>query len=142
MEKGYIRPIMLRAPIVFVKKKDVSLRLCIKYNELNKVTIKKKYTLPRIHYIFDQLKGVGVFSKINLRSEYHQLKIFIGDILKTTFWTCFGHFEFTLMPLVLTKASTTFIGLMNQVFCAYLDKIVIIYISLTKEENEEQLHML
>ena len=89
LEKGFIRPIHSPwgAPVLFVKKKDGPLRMCIDYMELNKVTIKNKYYLPRINDLFDQLKGVVVFSKIDLRSEYHQLKIKESDVLKIAFRT-------------------------------------------------------
>ena len=114
---------------MFVKKKDVFLRLCIDYWQLNKVTIKNKYLLPRIDNLFDQLQGVSVFSKIDLRSGYHQLKIKESNIPKTTFRTQYGHYEFLVIPFGLTKAHAVFMDLRNKVFQPYLDnKYVIVFI--------------
>ncbi|GKV43021.1 hypothetical protein SLEP1_g50363 [Rubroshorea leprosula] len=109
-------------------KKDGSMRLCIDYRELNKVTIKNRYPLPRIDDLFDQLKGAQVFSKIDLRFGYHQLKIKSDDVPKTTFRTRYGHYEFIVMPFGLTNAPTRFMDLMNRVFSKYLDKFVIVFI--------------
>ena len=117
LQKGYIRPSVSPwgAPVLFVKKKDGTLRLCVDYRELNS-TIKNKYLLPRIDDLFDQLQGMGVFSKIDLRSGYHQLRIKSEDIPKTTFRTRYGHYEFTVMPFGLTNAPPAFMDLMNRVF--------------------------
>ena len=130
LERGYIRPSVSPwgAPVLFVKKKDGSLRLCINYKVLNKVTIKNKYPLPRIDDLFDQLKGAGVFFKIDLRSGYHQLRIHEADMPKTAFCTLYGHFEFTMMPFGTTNVLAAFMGLINQVFRAYLDKFVVVFI--------------
>ena len=122
LEKGVIRPSVSPwgAPVLFVNKKDGSMRLCIDYRELNKLTIKNKYPLPRIDDLFDQLKGVVCFSKIDLRSGYHQLKIKPEDIPKTAFRTRYGHYEFLVMSFGLTNAPTAFMDLMNRVFMKYI----------------------
>ena len=130
LEKGLIRPSVSPwgAPVLFVKKKDGSLRLCIDYRELNWVTVKNKYPLPRIDDLFDQLAGAAVFSKIDLRMGYHQLKIKGEDIPKTAFQTRYGHYEFLVLPFELTNAPAYFMDLMNRVFHAYLDKFVVVFI--------------
>ena len=109
LDKGFIRPSTSPwgAPVLFVKKKDGSLRLCIDYRQLNKVTIKNKYPLPRIDDLFDQLQGAQCFSKIDLRLEYHQLRIRSGDVPRTAFRTRL------VMSFGLTNAPATFMGLMN-----------------------------
>ena len=118
LDKKFIRPSTSpwSAPVWFVKKKDGSLRLCIDYRELNKVTVKNKYPLPRIDELFDQLQGVQVFSKNDLRSRYHQLKVKTEDIEKTAFRIRYGHCEFLVMPFGVTNAPTAFMDLINRVF--------------------------
>ena len=116
------------APVIFDKKKDGTLRLCIDYRQLNKMTIKNKYRLPHINDLFDQLRGATVFSKIDLRSGYHQIRIKDEDIFKTAFRTRYGHYEFAVMPFGLTNAPTIFMCLMNNVMHKYLDKFVVMFI--------------
>ena len=118
LEKGFIRPSVSPwgAPVLFMRKKDGSMRLCIDFRKLNQVTIKNKYPLPRIDDLFNQLRNAKIFSKIDLRSRYHQLKIKAEDIAKTTFKTRFGHYEFLVMPFGLTNALAVFMDLMNRIF--------------------------
>ena len=135
------------APVLFVKKKDGSLSLCIDYRQLNKVTIRNQYPLPRIDDLFDQLQGAKVFSKIDLRSGYHQLKVRREDVPKTAFRTRYGHYEFLVIPFGLTNAPAAFMDLMNRVFAPYLDKFVIVFIddilvySSSKEEHAEHMRI-
>ncbi|GJT68583.1 putative reverse transcriptase domain-containing protein [Tanacetum coccineum] len=149
-DKGFIRPSSSPwgAPVLFVKKKDGSFRMCIDYRELNKLTVKNRYPLPRIDDLFDQLQGSSVYSKIDLRSGYHQLRVREEDIPKTAFRTRYGHYEFQVMPFGLTNAPAVFMDLMNRVCKPYLDKFMIVFIddiliySKNKQEHEEHLKLI
>nr|GEY43285.1 putative reverse transcriptase domain-containing protein [Tanacetum cinerariifolium] len=148
-DKGFIRPSSSpwQAPVLFVKKNDGSFRMRIDYSELNKLTVKNHYPLPRINDLFDQLQGSQFFSKIDLRSGYHQLRVHKNDIPKTVFRTRYGHFEFIVMPFGLTNAPAVFMDMTNRVCRPYLDKFVIVFIddiliySKTREEHVEHLRL-
>ncbi|KAL0543937.1 hypothetical protein IC582_019043 [Cucumis melo] len=148
LDKGFIRLSVSPwgAPVLFVKKKDGSMRLCIDYRELNKVTIKNRYPLPMIDDFFDQLQGTTIFSKIDLRSGYHQLRIRDSDIPKAAFRSRYRHYEFIVMFFRLTNAPAVFMDLMNRMFKDFLDTFVIVFIddiliySKTEAEHEEHLH--
>ncbi|GJR80981.1 putative reverse transcriptase domain-containing protein [Tanacetum coccineum] len=149
-DRGFIRPSTSPwgAPVLFVKNKDGSFRMCIDYRELNKLTVKNSYPLPRIDDLFDQLQGSSVYWKIDLRSSYHQLRVRDEDIPKTTFTTRYGHYEFQVMPFGLTNASAVFMDLMNRVCKPYLDKFMIVFIddilicSRNKEEHIDHLKII
>ena len=133
------------APVLFVKKKDGTMRLCVDYRQLNKATIKNKYPLPRIDDVFDQLQGAAVFSKIDLRFGHHQLRIKGEDLPKTAFKTKYGHYEFLVVPFGLTNAPAAFMALINGVFQPYLDKFIIVFIDdilvYSKSKQNHQQHL-
>jgi hypothetical protein len=133
------------APVLFVKKKDGTLRLCIDFRQLKKYTIKNKYPLPRIDDLFDQLREAKMFSKIDLRAGYYQVRIKEEDIHKTTFRTRCGHYEFVVVPFGLTNAPTVFMCLMNGIFRNYLDKFGIVFLDdiliYSKFEEEHEHHL-
>jgi hypothetical protein len=141
LEKGFIRPSSSPwgARVLFVSKNDGSRRMCVDYRSLNEVTIKNKYPLPRIEDLFDQMKGAKIFSKIDLRSGYHQLKIRAEDVPKTAFTTRYGLYEFLVMSFGLTNAPAYFMNMMNKVFMEYLDQFVVVFIDdiLVYSPNEE-----
>jgi hypothetical protein len=149
LDKGYIRPSASPwgCPALFVKKKDNSLRLCVDYCPLNAVTIKNKYPLPRIDILFDQLAGAKVFSKIDLRSGYHQIKIRSSDIPKTAFSTRYGLYEYLVMSFGLTNAPAYFMYLMNSIFMQELDEFFVVFIddiliySKNPEDHAKHLHV-
>ncbi|WMV09562.1 hypothetical protein MTR67_002947 [Solanum verrucosum] len=142
LDKDFIKPSISPccAPVLFVKKRDGSLKMCIDYRQLNKVTIKNKYPIPRIDDLFDQHQGASHFSKIDVRSSYHQLRVRDGDILKTAFRTRYGHYKFVVMSFGLTNVPTTFMDLMNIVFNKYLDLFIIVFIDdiLIYSRNEKE----
>jgi hypothetical protein len=147
LDKGFIRPSisLWGAPVLFVKKKDDSMRMCIDYRGLNKLTFKNRYPLPRINNFFSQLQGACWFSKIDLRSGYHQLKVKEVDILKTALRTRYGHYELLVMSFGLTNAPAAFMDMMNRVYRPMLDRSVIVFIddilihSRSKEDHEKHL---
>jgi hypothetical protein len=150
LDKGFIHPSASPwgCPALFVKKKDNSLRLCVDYRPLNAVTIKNKYPVPRIDILFDQLAGAKIFSKIDLRSGYHQIKIRPSDVPKTAFSTRYGLYEYLVMLFGLTNALAYFMYLMNSVFMQELDKFVVVFIndiliySKTPEDHVKHLHVI
>ncbi|GJX84179.1 putative ribonuclease H-like domain-containing protein [Tanacetum coccineum] len=146
-DKGFIRPSSSPwgAPVLFVKKKDGSFSMCIDYRELNKLTVKNRYPLPRIDNLFDQLQGSNIYSKIDLRSGYHQLRVREQDIPKMAFRTRYGHYKFQVMPFELTNAPAVFMDLMNRVCKPYLDKFIIVFIDdiliYSKDKTEHKEHL-
>ncbi|GJY76803.1 putative reverse transcriptase domain-containing protein [Tanacetum coccineum] len=147
LEKGFIHPSSSPwgAPVLFMKMKDGSFRMCIDYHELYKLTIKNRYPLSRIDDLFDQLQGSSVYSKIDLRSGYHQLRIKEEDILIAAFRTRYGHFEFQVMPFGLINTPAVFMDLMNRVWKPYLDKFIIVFIDdiliYSKNDEEHEKHL-
>ena len=147
LDKGFIRlsTSPWGAPVLFAKKKDKTLRLNINYRQLNRVMIKNRYPLPRIDDLFDQLRGARVYSKIDLRTSYHQLRVRETDIPKIAFRTRYGHFEFIVMPFGLTNAPAAFIDLMHRVFQPYLDKFIVVFVDdiliYSQSEWEHEYHL-
>jgi hypothetical protein len=149
LDKGFFRPSFSPwgAPVLFVKKKDRSFRMCIDYRELNKLTIKSRYPLPRIDDLFDQLQGSTYFSKIDLRSGYQQLRVQEESIPRIAFQTRYGHYKFLVMPFELTNAPVVFMDLMNRVCKPYLEKFITVFIddillySRSRKEHEEHLRL-
>jgi hypothetical protein len=149
LSKGFIHPSSSPwgAPTLFVDKNNGSRRMCVDYRSLNEVTIKNKYPSPWTEDLFDQMRGAKDFSKIDLRSGYHQLKIRLEDIPKTAFTSRYGLYEFTVMSFGLTNAPAYFMYLMNKLFMEYLDKFVVMFIndilvfSRNEEEHEEHLRL-
>jgi hypothetical protein len=145
--KGFIRPSSSPwgAPMLFMEKKDGTQRMCVDYWSLNDVTIKNKCPLLRIEDWFDQMKGASVFSKVDLRSGYHQLKIRESDIQNTSFCTRYGLYEYTVMSFGLTNAPAYFMYLINKVFMEYLDKFVVVFIDdiliFSKMEEDHLKHL-
>ena len=133
--------------MLLLKKKDGSLRLCVDYRQLNKMTIKNKYLLPRIDDLMDQFHGASVFSKIDLRLGYHQILVKADDVQKTAFRSRYGHYEYVVMPFGVTNAPVVFIDNMNRIFRSFLDKFVVVFIdgiliySRTQEEHAKHLRL-
>ena len=133
--------------MLLVKKKDGSMRLCVDYQQLNKVTIKNRYPLPRIDDLMDQMVGVEVFSKIDLRSGYHQIRVKMEDISKTALRTRYGHYEYFVMPFGVTNAPGVFMKYMNRIFHPFLDRFMVVFIddillySKSEEEHVEHLRI-
>lgn len=150
LDKGFIHPSisLWGTPVLFVQKKDGSLRMCIDYCQLNKVMIKNKYPLPTIDDLFDQFQGAKCFSKIDYHSGYHQLKVRELDTPKTSFQTRYGHYEFLVMSFELINAPAAFMDLMNRVFHQFLDLFVIVFIddilvySKSKEDHANHLRII
>jgi hypothetical protein len=150
LEKGFIHPSSSSwgGPVIFVLKKDGTQRLCMDYHALNEVTIKNKYPLPRVDDLLDQLCGVCVFSKIDLWSGYHQLKVRECEIPKTAFISGYGLYKYTVMSFLLTNVPAYFMYQMNKVFMEYLNKFVVVFIDdildylRSEEEHEEHLRLI
>ena len=148
MDKGIIRPSTSPwgASVLVAKKRGKTLRLGINYRQLNRVTIQNQYLLPRTDDLFDQLRGARVYSKIDLRTGYHQLRVRDTDTPKTAFRARYGHFEFTVMPFGLTNAQAAFMDLMHRVFQPYLDRSVVVFVEdisiYSQSEWEHEYHLM
>nr|GEU37690.1 putative reverse transcriptase domain-containing protein [Tanacetum cinerariifolium] len=148
-DQGFIRPSSSPwgAHVLFVKKKDGSFKMCIDYRELNKLTVKNRYPLPKIDDLFDQLQGLSIYSKIDLRSSYHQLRVKDKDIPQTAFRIRYEHYEFQVITFGLINAPAVFMDLINRVCKPYLDKFMIVFIddiliySCNKEEHTNHLRI-
>ena len=147
IDKKYIRPSVSPwgEPVLFVKKKDGTLRLCIDYRQLNKMTFKNRYRLPLIDDLFDQFHGVTIFSNIDLRSGYHQVRIKDEDIFQTAFRTRYGHYDFVVMPFRLTNTPDAFMCLMNRILSKYVHNFIVVFIDniliYSKNEQEHKEHL-
>ena len=147
MDIGFIRPSTSPwgAPVLFSKKRDKTLQLCIDYRQLNKATIKNRYPFSWIDDLFDQLRGARVYSKIDLYTGYYQLRVKEADIPKTSFRKRYGHFEFTMMPFGLTNALTAFMDLTHRVFQPYLDWFVVVFVDdiliYSKSDEDHEGHL-
>jgi len=147
IDAGFVRPSKAPygAPVLFQKKADGSLRMCVDYRALNKVTIKNKYPVPLVQDLMDRLSGASVFTKLDLRSGYWQVRIAEGDEHKTTCVTRYGSYEFLVMPFGLTNAPATFCNLMNDVLYEFLDDFVVVYLDdivvFSRSMNEHVVHL-
>ena len=147
LDKGFIRPSTSPwgASVLVAKKRGKTLRLCIDYRQLNRVTIQNQYLLPRIDDLFDQLRGAQVYFKIDLRTRYHQLRVRDTDIPKTAFRTRYGHYEFTVMPFGLKNAPAAFMDLMHRIFQPSLDQFVVVFVDdiliYSQSEWEHEYHL-
>ena len=147
LDKGFMRlsTSLWGSPVLFVKKKGKTLRMCIDFRQWNRVMIQNRYPLPRIGDLFDQMRGVRVYSKIDLRTGYHQLRVRETDIHKTAFRTRYGHFESTVMPFGLTNAPAAFMDLMHRIFQPYLDQFVVVFMDdiliYSQSEWEHEYHL-
>jgi hypothetical protein len=147
LRKGFIQPSKSAwgFPVLFAKKKDGSLRLCVDYRALNKITVKNRLTPPRVEELLDRLGSATIFSKLDLSSGYHQIRLEQADAEKTAFRTRYGHFEYKVMPFGLCNAPATFQGLMNSIFKECVDEFVVIYLDdilvFSRSETEHELHL-